>query len=342
MKKISVFAFLFFLSLDSFGSNAVGGEITFQCLGVNFYQANVSILTKSQPVSTDMVVFDWGDSNVFSIQLFSGVTNQLTDTNYYLTTLALTHMYAGPSGPNGYPLSAFFKNYIPGISNIPNSNNDTLFLFSDNDVDPVLGNNNSPYFISPNAIQAVYIGQNDFFNENATDPDGDSLSYALANCNAPGYTFPTVIGGGNLVIDPVTGICNWNNPTQSGIYNMAIEVTQWKHFPNGTYVNIGYVTREIEINVTQQVGMAEQKTNSFFIFPNPVSSGEKIHFEIPSKGNYEVEIHNASGALIYREKRWMENRDEITLPQLSPGHYHLIFVNENGQRSVSDFIITPN
>jgi hypothetical protein len=117
--------------------------------------------------------------------------------------------------------------------------------------------NNSPYFLQPpityicSSTNAIYQG--------ASDPDGDSLSYALGNCYAsvggiaaynPGYTPLQPLGTSwNVAMNPTTGIVSFVPISGNvGIANMCIEVTEWRKI-NGVYTQIGKIARDIQITV---------------------------------------------------------------------------------------------
>ncbi len=116
--------------------------------------------------------------------------------------------------------------------------------------------NSSPVFSN---VPTPYIcaGQYYSFNQGATDPDGDSLSYALGPCySGNGVSVPYTAAGGysptsplgstwNVTVDPITGDVAFNpNPGGTVIGVMCIVVTEWR---NG--VQIGQITRDIQITV---------------------------------------------------------------------------------------------
>jgi gliding motility-associated-like protein len=99
------------------------------------------------------------------------------------------------------------------------------------------------------------------YNPGAFDPDGnDSLSFKLVNALGPFcepfspdlYIFPNQVQPTepspnplqNLSIDPVTGTVTWEVPQRAGIYNLAIEVEEWR---DG--LMISKVLRDMQIDV---------------------------------------------------------------------------------------------
>ena len=116
--------------------------------------------------------------------------------------------------------------------------------------------NSSPVFSN---VPTPYIcaGQPFTFNQGATDPDGDSLSYALGPCYSgsgggqvtygAGYSPTSPLGPSWLVtVNPVTGDVSFlPNPGGAVVVGvMCIVVTEWR---NG--VQIGEITRDMQITV---------------------------------------------------------------------------------------------
>ena len=92
------------------------------------------------------------------------------------------------------------------------------------------------------------MGQVFVHNPAAFDPDGDSISYKLTVCTEENgqvitdYSLP--LASDSLYIDPVTGDLIWDAPVDTGIYNIAIEIEEWR---NG--VKIGSIARDMQIDV---------------------------------------------------------------------------------------------
>lgn len=123
--------------------------------------------------------------------------------------------------------------------------------------------NSAPVF-SNDAKVLVCQGVNFVYNLGASDPDGDSLSYAFgSSLQSPGipvtynppynvsYPF-SYFGAPNanatypagLRIDPVTGDVIFR-PTGTWVSNLVVEVTQWKKV-GSTYVNVGTTKRDVQ------------------------------------------------------------------------------------------------
>jgi hypothetical protein len=345
MKK-KFLLFFIFLPLFSFASSFVAGELTFSCVGLNQYQFNISESTLGQVYTADSVFFDFGDGSGLNYLGLPATFYQISSSGYYTSIWTPIHTYSGSSGPGGYPLLAYFLNRVGGINNIPNSSNVRAIISGNISIDPIIGNNSSPSFNDYTLINQITVGQNFLNSPGPMDGDGDSLSFSFycssdsSGCIS-GYAFPDIAGGGTMGINASTADYYWTSPQTPGAYNIVIRTDEWKLFPNGPAVHIGFVEREIQFN-TQQiigVGIEKQNQNSFSCFPNPAISGEKIRFEIPVEGNYTMEIYNSMGEIVYRENSWMEKSSEIILPELSVGHYNIILTKESSLSIVSDFLI---
>ncbi len=150
------------------------------------------------------------------------------------------------SGSGVYYVSSSDVNRSQGVYNIPNSDQvpfsiQSMIVINANAI------NSSPVLTNPPMYQGTL--QRCFnFNPCAFDPDGDSLSYELVPCNAPGYFDPPAGPNGTFSIDPGTGMLSWCNPQLSATYNMAIRVKEWrKNTCNGQYQLVGYVTRDMQV-----------------------------------------------------------------------------------------------
>ena len=53
----------------------------------------------------------------------------------------------------------------------------------------------------------------------------------------------------NYDIDPVTGTITRDSPQATGEYNIAFRVYEWRRVGSGTWVNVGWVTRDMQVTV---------------------------------------------------------------------------------------------
>ena len=173
----------------------------------------------------------------------------------YSTTVSL------PNNTNGYIIAAEDANRVSGIVNIANSSA-TGICFTATIPGTVSGNdyhiNSSPYFEFRDTAIICY-GSSFSYQVNATDADGDSLSYAFGNglngkptLTSPPYSPLSYISpysgaqplGSTVTIDPSTGLISGTAPNITGEFVIAVYVTEWR---DG--VNINTTKKELQINV---------------------------------------------------------------------------------------------
>jgi gliding motility-associated-like protein len=115
--------------------------------------------------------------------------------------------------------------------------------------------NSSPEFINP-PVPYICAGQPFIFNQGATDPEGDSLSYALGPCMTSTTGTPVSYLGGftpqqplgpswNVSINPVTGdVTVFPQPGNLVVGVMCVYVSEWR---NGVVINT--IVRDIQMTV---------------------------------------------------------------------------------------------
>ncbi|MBI3510366.1 MAG: gliding motility-associated C-terminal domain-containing protein [Bacteroidetes bacterium] len=266
MKRLTLFfsSFIFF-PLFLGATHNIAGNITVACVGPMTYEVTVTTYTNTASVA-DRCSLDvnWGDGFFTTADRLNGPTGsacpsatmgdittminagyQNTKENIYKTT----HTYSGAST---YTISIIDPNRVAGIVNIPNSVNVPFYLQTVIIVDPIIGCNSTPILTSY-PLDKACIGHCFWHNPGAVDPDNDSLSYDIGSCLD---TNGLVIAGylpisnwGYATIDHVTGDLSWCSPTVPGKFNLVIEISEWKRFPNGTRLKIGTVYRDMSIDV---------------------------------------------------------------------------------------------
>lgn len=181
---------------------------------------------------------------------------------------SILHTYAGTGS---YLISSTDPNRNPGIHNIPNSSSVPFYIESLLVINPLTGTNSSPVFASDPINQAT-LGLCFYDNLNASDADGDSLSYELIPCAAPGYFYPET-GGGSISMNQ-SGTFTWCVPQFIAQYQVAYKVSEWRKNGSGVYVSIGYVIRDRQILVKAGTVAIEyeQSQNEFSFYPNPLNS----------------------------------------------------------------------
>jgi gliding motility-associated-like protein len=243
--KRNVFVILLILwALYAHATHNRAGEITYQQLSALTYKVTITTYTATGPGWTadrDQLEIMWGDGTSSILPRVELI--DLPDF-YRYNRYEGTHTFPGPGI---YELVVEDPNRNLGVENIPNSVN-TLFSISTTlMISADLGSNNTPVLTQP-PIDKAAVGQIFIHNPGAFDPDGDSISYKLTICRGtngepiPNYSFPPA--SNSLTINEITGDLVWDAPTQTGVYNIAILIEEWR-----TGVKIGEIIRDMQIEV---------------------------------------------------------------------------------------------
>ncbi len=230
----------FFTSLNATHNRA--GEITYVQLSELSYEITITTFTYTLSFADrPELEVDWGDNSTSVAPRVS----ILTLPNYYRRNIyKINHTFPGPGV---YRIVVADPNRNFGVRNIPNSVNVVFSISTTLMVNPAMGLNSTPVLLNPPYDKAA-LGYVFIHNPAAYDPDGDSLSYQLTICTRDygkpieNYTFPPATH--SLRVDSITGDLIWDTPADTGIYNVAMEIQEWR---NGK--KIGVVVRDMQIEV---------------------------------------------------------------------------------------------
>lgn len=233
------------LAVHAFATHNRAGEIIVCHVAGSTYRITIITHTKlSAPADRPELVLNYGDGEIDTIPR----TNITDDPSRDLRRSEYVVLHDYPN-LGVYTLSFDDPNRNGGVINVPNSIAQSFCVKTQLVVGAATGRNCSVRFLN-SPIQDACINQPWIHNPAAFDADGDSLSYEPAvclglGCNPiAGYSFPTP----NYSINPTTGTITWNAPSVSGEYNIAFIVREWRRV-NGVYVNVGWVTRDMQITV---------------------------------------------------------------------------------------------
>jgi len=218
------------------------GEITLLQIDDFTYEILIQTFTYSRSAA-DRPELDvqWGDGSTTQAPRVSKVT---LPNFYFWNQYKITHTFPGPGT---YTIVVQDPNRNFGVLNIPNSVNVIFSIKTIIAINPGIGFNSTPVLLNP-PIDKAAVGQVFVHNPAAFDPDGDSISYKLTVCTEENgqviqdYSLP--LSSDSLYINPVTGDLIWDTPVDTGIYNIAIEIEEWR---NG--VKIGSIARDMQIDV---------------------------------------------------------------------------------------------
>ena len=218
------------------------GEITYRQLSALNFEVTVTTFTytlsKADRPTLDV---EWGDNSITNV---ARISETFLPNNYKKNVYVAQHTYPGPGI---YRIIVQDPNRNLGVENIPNSVNVVFSISTILIVNSSLGRNSTPVLLNPPYDKAA-LGQVFIHNPAAFDPDGDSLSYKLTVCTKEdgnpilNYTLPPA--SRKFYVDSISGDLVWDAPTAIGIYNVAMEIQEWR---GG--VKIGVVVRDMQIEV---------------------------------------------------------------------------------------------
>jgi gliding motility-associated-like protein len=229
-----------FVNLNATHNRA--GEITYVQLSDLTYEITLTTFTYTLSFADrPSLDIEWGDNSISTAQRES----MLTLPNFYRRNIyKITHTYPGPGV---YRIVVQDPNRNAGVKNIPNSVNVVFSISTILTVNPAMGRNSTPVLLNPPYDKAAF-HYLFIHNPAAYDPDGDSLSYKLTVCTRDdgkpieNYTLPPATH--SIRVDSISGDLIWDTPADTGIYNVAMEIQEWR---NGK--KIGVVVRDMQIEV---------------------------------------------------------------------------------------------
>ncbi len=288
--KRGLLLFFLFSSLALQATHNRAGEITYRWINGLTYEVTITTYTRSCQLCADRceLTISWGDgdgdtlarSNGPSIVCARARDGEIIDPlnqirkNIYIGT----HTY---DAPGIYTIVMEDRNRNAGISNIVNSDQVPFYIESELFISPSLGTNSSPIFTNP-PVERGCVGKRFEHNGGAFDPDGDSLAYRLVLSRAQnGDPIQTIYDPqyvqDSVKIDPLTGLLYWDVPRNVGQYNFAFEVIEFRKNYQGRYVRIGYVTRDLQIDI-EDCGNNPPMVNP--VGPFCVEAGTSLNFSV--------------------------------------------------------------
>ena len=235
-----LFTLLFFCR--AYATHNRAGEITLTQTGTLTYEIEIKTFTYSlSPADRSELEVQWGDNTT---SIAPRKKKMVLPNLYYENHYYASHTYPGPGT---YTVIVQDPNRNYGVLNIPNSVNVIFSIKTIITINPSIGTNSTPVLLNPPIDRAAY-RHRFVHNPAAYDPDGDSISYALTVCTEEngqpiaGYELPPA--SDTLYIDGSTGDLVWDAPVDTGIYNIAIKINEWRKG-----VIIGSINRDMQINV---------------------------------------------------------------------------------------------
>jgi len=266
------------------------GEITYKNIGGFTFEVTITTYTyRWSPANRDALEISWGDGTTEVIELSSPPL--ILENDYLFNTYTGIHTFPGAGI---YQITMEDPNRNLGVKNIPNSVVTVFSIKSTLVISPFTGSNSTPVLLNP-PIDKAAKGHVFVHNPSAYDSDGDSISYVLTVCTAENgnpienYEFPE--SSDTLFVNPTTGDLVWANPVDTGIYNIAIYVDEWR---NG--VKIGRILRDMQVDVYETDNNPPVNEP---IIDYCVEAGETVEIEIRTtdEDNDSIKLEMTGGPL---------------------------------------------
>jgi len=247
MKKFfSLLGFLF-VAIFAKATHNQAGDITYKHISGLTYEFTITIFAdgNSPAVSRKDIEVQWGDNTG------RDSLNVTSETQISPPNSTIKRIWKGRHtfpGPGSYSIRVEDPNRNGGVDNITNSINVPFVIETLLRISPFSNQPNNSVVLRNDPVDKACIGAIYVYNPGAIDFDGDSIAYALAKSKgtggqiAPGFEFPPA--SNNLTVNPITGDLIWDQPSVSGLYNIAMTI---KEYRNGVLVS--EVLRDLQITV---------------------------------------------------------------------------------------------
>ena len=314
IKRLFLFVLAILIIHPIVATHNRAGEITYEHIEGYNYRIRLTLYTDTDAnAGSPLIEIRFGDG---TSEMITRITEVYLPNNYKQNNYLVEHSF---SGPGTFIISLEDPNRNEGIRNIPNSVNIVFSLKTILQINSSLGVNSSPYFenlpFDQVLIDSIYT-----FNSNATDPDGDSLSYKLIECLGENllpidnYQYPEA--NISFDIDPVNGDLIWNKPIYFGLYSVAIEIEEWR-----SGIKIGSVIRDMQFEVVDKLtGIVRIPESKIKVYPNPTN--EIIHFDFAGNEIKFIKVMDLNGKLML-VKALVDRNEIIDLSTYQNGVYFI-------------------
>ncbi|RLD68387.1 MAG: hypothetical protein DRI95_03170 [Bacteroidetes bacterium] len=315
IKKIFLLILTVLVSQQVSATHYRAGEITYEHIEGYSYRIRLVVYTDTGAAAGNpLIEIRFGDG---TSEMVARTYEVYLPNNYKQNNYQIEHKY---SGPGSYVISIEDAGRNEGIRNIPNSVNKIFALKTILQINSSLGVNSSPYFENPPFGQ-VLVDSLFIYNSNAIDGGDDSLSYKLTECLGDNtqpidnYLYPKA--SKSLSVDPVNGDLIWETPVYIGLYNIAVEIEEWR-----SGVKIGSIIRDMQFEVVDKLtGIADLSKSKINIYPNPTN--DIIHFDFAGNEIEHIKIIDLTGKLIL-EKTSVQRNEILDLSLFQNGVYFIL------------------
>lgn len=260
-----LFLFLLFMigAAQVHATHLRAGEITVEKVdgcGSLTVQITITVFTDTgSNINFGEGLLFFGDgSDPFTLPMIEEETRPDLGEEVGIASFTMEYTY---SSPGVYTIGYLEPNRNDDVLNVGNSVQTRFYVETQIIINPFIGCNDSPVLLIP-PIDRACPGVAFFHNPGAFDPDGDSIAFELVvpkqefGTDVDNYRYPDVLSDTNenedgppvFEIDPITGDLVWDAPALTGEYTIAFVVKEYRKI-EGEYVQLGYVTRDMQIIV---------------------------------------------------------------------------------------------
>jgi len=275
----SILLFLICFAGNANATHNRAGEITLTQIGAFTFEVFIKTFTYSGSAADrselEVTVQVADREEFFSVEA-RRVLKKVLPNFYYENHYVDTIIFPGAAT---YTITVQDPNRNYGVLNIPNSVNVIFSVKTTITINSSIDQNSTPILLNP-PIDRAARGHRFIHNPAAYDPDGDSISYELTVCTAenglPIENYELPQASDTLYIDGATGDLIWDTPVDTGIYNIAIKIKEWRKIGD-QYVPIGSINRDMQVDVftTTNTEPLNQDMRNFC-----VEAGETVVYEI--------------------------------------------------------------
>ncbi|KAB7732187.1 T9SS type A sorting domain-containing protein [Rudanella paleaurantiibacter] len=357
MKTITTWALCCALTLPTYASHLLGGQIQARNTTGNTYEITVVLLldrTNAQGTAeTSTIPLCLGDGSTITL---ARATQRLIDPAVSENVYRASYTYAGPGV---YRLTTQLLNRTTTVNANPPA--EAPFVLST--TIQATGNfrNASPAFEPTADFWQVSTNQRASLRFRFVDADNDSLSYAIVRplsaatgngCSAPtglnAYQFPNdVARAGTYKLDSRTGGLIWDAPTRAGQYSVAVVIREWR---NG--IQIGETYAETVIRVQDKGGASttlppyEPATENslvtgtspesevvFWASPNPMQHRLTVQLRLNAARTASVHLYSLAGHPVASAELTTPQRDHTHTFEVGnlPAGLYILKANVDGR-----------
>jgi gliding motility-associated-like protein len=312
------------LPFCSYATHLRAGEITAKRVSTTQLTYKVTMTTYTDQINgkaandgQETVSFNFGFSTtkteVFSVSRKKKfLISPTTMCNVYDTTVTFP-------APGRYTVSCGIVNRNERTINLPQpSENISFFVTTTLVISSSFGLNSTPVLLNI-PLDSAAQGKKFIHNPGAYDIDGDSLSYKLTTPQKDkgtdtgvgefiiGYRDPSTVGTSPIQneaktgpatfkIDSQTGDLVWDAPQEIGQYNIAFIVEEWRKAPDGSYIKIGEIVRDMQIIVVE----SDNNRPELEVPPNIcIEAGKRVQFDVKAQDKDDQLLTITSSGGVY-------------------------------------------